>query len=330
MAVTAIGNLQPGNVHTERIVSQLTLEYQYPDLVGDIFAPLTPVNDSKDDFPIWFGDDENKMYDTAAGAGGDLNQVDWSADTYDYRTEKHGLEHTEFWETVASADEVWQSYLDLAAVGNRLRHHVMLRHEEKVATIFNTSGNYNSDHYYALTTNQFNDSGVNGLLRLQQEIRKLRLVAGGSPIHMAITGDIWPYMLNDDNFHVPELSILGSSPAIQQALGLAGMHIIDAQYDSADKGQTASRTDFWTANSIWLFVRAPQGRGTKVPSAAKTFQWKNAPGVRGGEGVRTGRNERRMINWIQYLKFYDVKATGINRSEEIITATWLKDVYQLS
>lgn len=328
MAVTSIGNLQPGNVHTDQIVTSLAMKYEYPELVGEIFAPITPVSKKSDIYPIFYGDDENIVYDDAMGPGGQLKQVDFGAHTDSYNCEGHGLENTEPWETIANADPAWMSYLELGALAGRLRHLVRLVHETKVATLFNTSGNYASGHYYSLTTDQFDDSGINGLERLETEIRVIRLLAGGSPIHMGMTGDVAIKMRNDSNF-IPSLtgSLVTSWMQLQETLGLGGIHIVDAQKNTADKGQTPSRSAIWTANSIWLFVRGANGT-RNTPSAAKTFQWTDpALGVAGGEGFRSGRDERYRNNWAQWVKYYDVKATGVDTAGAFQTATWLTNVY---
>lgn len=332
MAVSSIGNLQPSTVHVDQILSNLAMEWTYPELIGELLAPITPVQKKTDQYPIFYGDDMERLVQDARGPGGDFNQVEWSFSKDSYNTEGHGLENTTPWETLANADSWAQDYLNGAAIGSMLKHMVMLNHELKVSTILNTSGNYASGYYEDMDTvagRNFDDGGTtNGLKILQQFIRLIRRKSLGAPVWGVITGDCWIEMQSDTNFKAVFTDRLLADPdLIRTQLKLDRLIVVDAQYNAADKGQAASRTDFWTSNSIWLLTVAPAGSGSRVPGTVKTFQW-SSPDLAGrGEGVRVGMNERQMYRWIQYLKYYDVKATGVNSSDLIESGCWLKNVY---
>lgn len=330
MAPTAIGNLQPNNVHTSTFLTGMAVRFQYPDLVGLKFAPLTPVGKNADEYPIFYGDDESRLVDTERGPGGAYNQVTFGVSKDSYHCNGHGLENAEPWETMANADPTWQEYLSGAAVARRLKRLVMIQHEYRVASLFTTTTNYASGFYEQLATNQFNDSGVDGLERLLTEVDRIRTRTGGAGIKLGMTSDVWINMQRDSNFQ-PTLSsrLLTDKAALAAALEIDEVFSIGAQYNTADKGQTASRSNLWGSNRLWLFTSAPMGADAGTPTTARTFSWNNAQlGTQGGEVVRVINDERFQNRYVQYGRFYDVKATGVDASDDFVSAVYLDAVYQ--
>lgn len=327
MAVTSISTLQPTNTHTDLLLSELALEFSYPNLVGEFFAPAVTVSKQSDRYNIYYADDINRLVNDARGPGGEINQVEWGLSEDSYYTDCHALANSVPWETLANADSAYQRYLSTSFAAQSLKHMVMLNHEAKVKTIMTTTGNYASGFTADLDsgTANFDDSGVNGLKTIQQYVRKIRLVAPGSRIVAGISGDAWIEIQNDANFK-PTLTdnLLAQSQQMRTALGIDEIRIIDVETNTADKGQTPTRTAYWPSNCMWIVA---QGTGVQ-PTAMRTFVWSNPDlGTSSGEAVRVLDDERDMIRTVQYLKYYDVKPVGVNRDNDFQTAVYLRNLY---
>jgi len=329
MSVSSISTLQPSNVHTDVLLSELALEFKYPGLVGEFFAPAQIVQKQTDRYNIYYADDVNRIVNDARGPGGEINRVEWGVSEDNYYADCHALANDVPWETLANADGAYQRYLSSAFAAENLKHMVMLNHEAKVKSILTTTGNYASGFYEDLDSiagHNFDDSGANGLQIMQTYIRKIRLTCPGARIVAGITGDAWIYMQNDANFK-PTLTdnLLAQAQQMRTALGIDELRIIDVETNTADKGQTPSRSAYWDANSMWIVA---QGSGN-TPSALRTFVWANEQlGTRSGEAVRVLDDEENMLRTVQFLKYYDVKPVGVNRSNDLVTAVWLKNLYQ--
>ena len=328
MSVSSISTLQPTNVHTDVLLSELALEFSYPGLVGEFFAPAQLVQKQSDRYNIYYADDVNRIVNDARGPGGEINRVEWGLSEDSYYADCHALANGVPWETLANADGAYQRYLSASFAAESLKHMVMLNHEAKVKSILTTTGNYASGFYEDLDVtlnHNFDDSGCNGLQVMQTYIRKIRLTCPGSRIVAGVTGDAWIYMQNDANFK-PTLTdnLLAQQAQMRTALGLDELRVIDVEMNTADKGQTPSRSAYWTANSMWIVA---QGSG-RTPSALRTFVWSNPElGTTSGEAVRVLDNDENMIRTVQYLKYYDVKAVGVDRSNDLVTGVWLKNLY---
>lgn len=331
MAVTSIGNLQPHNVHTDVFLSNLAIGFNYPDLIGDRISQRQLVSKQSDKYLIYYNDDENRLVTDSRGPGGDFNEVEWALSNDSFYADCHGLRNSIPWETLANADPGFREYLAGQAIAQRLKHHCMLNREVAIKGILTTTANYASgytENMDSIAGRNFDDVGANGMSILRAFVRLIKLQTGGGGIKMVVTGDCYELMLADASF-MPTFTqdLLAQESRIIKTLGIEEIIVVDSQYNSADKALTPVRTAIWPANSIWLITVAPPG-GDLMPTTLRTFVWQNSDlGTSSGEAVRVIVDQEHMVNRLQYVTYYGLKATGVDRSDNIVSGVFLQNVY---
>lgn len=331
MAITNIGNIQVGNVHTDDFLSNAAIEWTYPDLAYTQLVSYVPVSKQSDKYMVHFADEWNRDIDTERGPGGSFNQVEFTASEDTFFCNGHGLEHAMPWEVLANADSEYQDQVNGTNIARRLRRFIDVTKERRVASLLTTSGNYLAAHYEDMDTvanRNFDDASGDGALKLLME--KIELIypkTGGSKIKMAVTSDCWRYLLDDANLQPSfSQSLTMQKAQLSETLGIDDIVILRSQYNTAGHGGTASRSDIWGSNKIILATVG--GAGDMLPSTVREFRWIDALKTGGGEAfVDVIMDSRYKNRYIQYGEYFDIKLVGVNTAGTIESAVLLDNVY---
>ena len=331
MTLVNLGNIQVGSVHTDELLSQAAIEFTYPKLAYPKFVSYLPVGKQSDKYLIHNADEWNRDIETERGPGGEFNQVEFTMSEDTFYCNGHGLENGIPWEVIANADNWAADQITGATIAKRLKGLIDVKKERRTATFLTTSGNYASGFYENLDTvanRNFDDTSGPGALKLLMEfIDPIYTRTGGSKIVMGISSDAWRYLLDDANLQ-PSLTqnIVAQKAQVAETLEIDDIVVLRSQYNTADHGQAASRSNIWGSNKIILATVG--GQGDMLPSTLREYRWTDALGRGDGDAFVDVIWDARFKNrYIQYGEYFDMKLTGVNSSDKIVTGVLLDNVY---
>lgn len=311
-----------GDIRADGLLTNLSvaLADQTPNLIGRRVAPLVLMDKDSGPYPF-FGRDEFKVTGEDDDLIGDLGE----AKTYEpsmtkdtYTTEAHAEK------VVISVAQQHKSQTPFeVAIAPRLAEVVrrqLMRHEIKVSALLQAPGNFAADNQVDITASpnrQWDESAPTPLIDIETGIAQVELSIGRPPTHL-----ILPRLVYNQFRSIPAVrdAIKGdgggaiSREDIARYFGLEEVLVGGGVYDSAKKGQAASRTRIWGLKHATLLYVTPSPE-PKTATTAYTFVWNPPEGGVDGRIVTQwfmpelgtmGANAARAA-W-----YHDVKAVGVD------------------
>lgn len=276
------------NEHIDGPLSRFASAYAPPGFVADIVSPPVLVDSISDEFHKRRRRDMATLHDDLIAADGEANRS-----TFEYESASFVCKHRALVDYVSNADLANADVaLDLMQDATaHILNRMALNREKRVADVFGTASNYASANTFA-GTDWTDESLGNPLADLQRARRVLPPGGGASPSKVVLVCD---ELIFDALAKHPALrgggnltSVLTANE-IAQRLRIDEIHVSDAEYNTANEGQTPSYSPIWDATKAWL-VRVPVGTPTtRTSSFSVTFRFRagastvpaGTPGVQG-------------------------------------------------
>jgi hypothetical protein len=281
-------------LHEDRLLSNLSVQYKNPDYIADKVAPMVKVQNDTDKYRVYSRD--FRLPETIRRDGAEARSHDFAVSTASYILEEHALKSL-------VTDRAARNY-DLASlqadVTEDLTDAIMLRKEKTVADLF-TSTNFSLNVSLA-TANQFslNTTTSNPITYFDTACTTVLANSGYLPNKAVMERSV---MLNQKNHtSIAERVKYVSSEITKNTLAalydIPEILIGVAQIDSAAEGVTDSIGNIWPDNIGVMYV-APSASPRK-PSSLYTFQAERM-------GVRRWRDEKVKGEWIEVGTDFDCK-----------------------
>jgi hypothetical protein len=290
-----------GNVHVDKILSQISIAWPNAGLVGEQLFPAVTVAKQTDKYYI-FGREawlpESGDFRAPGSEANEINGLSVSTDQY-YAAE-HALQIAVTDEERSNADSPLSPDQDATEL---VTSRIMLGREVAMKNLATATANYSSTSTTTLSgTSQWNDY-VNS-----DPILNLR--TGKTQIHNRIFLDptvaVIPYqvmvVLEDhpdflERIKYSERAIF-SPELLSAVLSLGKVVVPGVGFNSANEGQPTSLGYLWGKDVILAYV--PDRPGMKVPAYGYEFKW-------GDQFVDRWREEKRASDLLRVRRRYDLK-----------------------
>lgn len=272
--IKKIQNLTPGEVHTDRALTNFAVQYANEEYIGDNLATVIPVGTKSDEYYIFNERDRLGFPDDRLGDRDLPNQVTQRYTTDSFLCQDRGLEHPVSEATILNQDAVLDVLRSATEIVNE---GIAFNREQRWATLFGTSANYgaNTASLAALPwTNPASDPA------------KDVLTARGQ-LWNGIGPGVWKGFMSYDVYkalatHPGLISKFAGSGRVDKSglvtpqmladiFDVAEIHIGRAWKDSANEGQTASYGRIWP--NVFGIVRVSQSASKYNAVFASRFQW---------------------------------------------------------
>jgi hypothetical protein len=280
-------------VHVDALLSMAAVDYKNAAFIASLAAPVVPVAKQSGKYAVFNKKDRFSRPVTARGPKAKANEIDWGGDFETYSCSEYALREFLPDSISANADAPIRPRVRAVEILTDL---ILLDREIRVAALATTAANYDSAHKTTLTGNsqldQYATSDPLGVIDTAKAacFTDPNTLIMGKAVYDRLKRH--PQLLD----HVKG----GSTSASPAAVGLEQMAEIfevervlvgAAQYNSANRGQTASFSRVWGKFIVAAYID-PNPQMTGV-SAYKTFQWTEMAQGAQGFKVRAWRDEER-------------------------------------
>ncbi len=300
-----------GNVHIDRVLTNISLGYPNNGMVGDVLFPTVRVRKQSDLYyefgrEHWLPEDDYRAPGTPA-----IEIPGLEVSTNPYFAREYAL-------SIPVADEEREnadSPLDPNRDGTELvTNKLMLRREQRIQTLVQTAANYNASHTVTLSgTDQWNDyTNSAPITDVKTGIRQVH-----SALFMEPTVGIFPYevmsQLEDhpdfiERIKYSQLGIL-TAELIAALFGLPKIVVPGIGYDSGVPGGSQTLGYLWGKDVVLAWVSAA---GMKKPNFGYEFVWRYGGGQT--QRVDRWREEPRVADIIRVRRRYDLKLIAVDGS----------------
>lgn len=290
-----------GNVHVDKILTDISIAWPNDGLVGSNLFPEVVVQKQTDKYYI-FGREawlpEKGDYRAPGTEANEINGLQVSTDTY--FANEHALQIAVTDEERANADSPLSPDRDATEL---VTQRVMLGREVAMQTIATTAANYSSTSTTTLSgTSQWNDyvnsDPINNLRTAKTQIHNrifMDPTVAVVPYQVMVTLQDHPDFL--ERIKYSERAIF-SQELLGAVLGLPKIVVPGVGVNTANEGQPASLGYLWGKDVVLAYV--PGRAGLKIPAYGYEFQW-------GGQFVDRWREDRRASDLIRVRRRYDLK-----------------------
>jgi len=313
-----------GNVHIDKVLTDISVGYPNNGLVGEALFPRVPVRKQSDKYYI-FGR-ESFSVDPGGdvrGPGTPANEIPGLAVSTDsYFAVEHALQISVTPEERENADNP----LDPDRDGTELvTGKLMLAREVTMQTNVTTTGNYASGYSTTLSgTAQWNDyANSDPIGDTRTATRKIH-----SGLFLEPTVGVFPYQvmtqLEDhpdfiERIKYSERGIL-TAEIIASVLGVPEIIVPGVGLNTANPGQTVALSYLWGKDVVFAYV--PPRPGLKVPAFAYEFCWTYGPAT--PQVVLRWWDNDREADIVRVKRRYDLKFTALDASNKSIAGYVIK------
>lgn len=311
-----------GDVHRDRILTNISLGFPNNGLVGDVLFPTVRVRKQSDLYyefgrEHWLPEDEQRAPGTPA-----IEIPGLEVSTNPYFAKEYAL-------AIPVADEEREnadSPLDPDRDGTELiTNKLMLRREQRIQAKVTATANYASSHSTTLSGTSQWDDYVNSdpIGDVKTGIRQIH-----SSLFMEPTVAIFPYevmtQLEDhpdfiERIKYSQLGIL-TAELIAALFGLPKIVVPGVGYNSGVPGGTESLGYLWGKDVILAWVSSP---GLKKPNFGYEFVWRFPNGK--VQQVERWREDSRVADMIRVRRRYDLKFISVDSSGDTNAGYLIKD-----
>lgn len=305
-----------GNVHIDRILTNISLGYENGALVGDALFNEVRVRKQSDIY-YEFGKEGWLPEDDFRAPGAEAVEVPGlSVSTNPYFCHEYALRIAVTDEERENAD----SPLNPDSDGTDLiTSKLMLRREQRIVTKVQTAANFPTAHKVTLSgTDQWSDhtnsDPIGDTRTAQRQIHSVLF----REFNLAVI----PYQVMTQLEDHPDFieRIKYSQPGVLTAdiiasvLGIERIIVPGAGYNSAAPGQAESLAYLWGKHVLFAWV--PSSAGLKKPAFGYEFVWRYPGGQ--SQVVKRWRKEERGSDIIQVSRRYDLRFVAVDSSGDSI------------
>lgn len=292
------------------VLTNIARGYSNSEYIGTKLMPIVQVDKEGGKIPL-FGKEAFRVYDTARAIKAESNRVDIEGfTTTSYATTEHDLaiplDYREIREAMINIEQN-------ATI--RATEALQLGLEKEIADLVQDANAYPDANKETLTTNQFNDSGVDPIAIIEGKKSALRALIGKRPNVMVMGASVFDNLKSHTKLiEQIKYSSLGvvTLDLMKQLFNIPNIYVGEAIYSS--DGRTF--TDLWGDNVILAYITNPTGYATTPyePCFGYTLRLSGHP------YVDTYEEAGGKVKIVRATDNYDVKIVGIE------SAYLLKDV----
>ena len=281
-------------VHTDKLLSNVSVKYRNKEYIADQVFPTVPVKEESNVYRIYSRN--FRLPNTLRADKAMARDHDFQVSTGSYLLQEHAIKDY-------VTDRMKQNYdmADLRAdTVEELTDVIMRRREREVADLFTSSswslgvslasGSQFSDNTTTVLPTSVFDTGATTILNN----------SGFEPNFGIISRDTWVALKNHTSIldRIKYTQILFGQDLLASLLGIDQMLISRAQIDSSAEGQTESIGNIWS-DVAFLGYRPPRP-SPKAPSSGYIFQSK-------AQTVKRWRDEERSAEAIEVSILFQPK-----------------------
>lgn len=315
-AAAHLMGLDVSSIHVDRPLSNMIVEYQNRDYIGDLVMPVVTVAKRSDKY-FQFGPAELlsvEQTDVSSQRGMPHEISSQVAADGSYSVTDDALVYWVGADELTNADAPLQPM----AVGNRKLYNALaLAQESRIATVVFDSGNYGANTA-ALTGGSKWDQSTSDPVQAIDDAIEACLVR---PTHLVLGGQVWPKIRNHPKFKELILSRAGSSVGVSdfrvvpkmlaEAFDLEGVYIGRAKKATQVEGQTFASDYLWGKNAALVRIE-PQPSIQMTATFGYQFQfgsWETRQipdflhGVRGGTFLKQSFSRSNKVIGAPYTSY---------------------------
>lgn len=305
----------PNQVHRDRALENVSLQYKPQGLIADLVAPKVPVK-RESDFYYVYSRDTMSIPETLRASGAESNQANWNVSTSTYVLEEHALHDYVVDRQRDNADNPIDLDIDTVEITTQK---ILLRREVDLATVVQDKNNWSNQ--LSMTTTQqwsFNTTTTNPIVLIDSLSSVIVQNSGVVPNQLIVTDA--QFRALKEHFSVVDRVKFTSADSVSpemlaKLLNLERILIARGIQNTAKEGLAESMSFIWTDAAFLCYVAAAPA--LKQASALYTF-WKDAYSA--PFKVERWREQKRTADGIQ------VSAMWQHKPVATACAFWIGDV----
>ena len=258
LAKLKFANPTEKDVHTDSVLSGVSIRYSNEEFIADQVMPVIPVKKESDLYYIYTR--AWKLPQSKRGVGAEANEVEWNVSTGTYQCEEYALKDLVPDRVRANADNPLSPDIDAT---ENLTELIQLGREKRVADIAFASGTYGTQTSALSGTNQWDDyAGSDPIGDVRDAKATVHAATGKMPNVMVI--GLQPFLKLLDHPDILE-RIKYTQKGIITADLIASVFEVDrllvgkGLYDSAQEGVAESLGYIWGKSVALLYAETSPG-----------------------------------------------------------------------
>jgi hypothetical protein len=271
--ITRLKALNPGNVHQDSILTNLSVKYANSEYIGLSLMPVVQVGKQSGTFFTYDKRDRLAYPDDDLGPRGSANEIDEHRSTGSYFAKSYGLKNYVDGMTLANEDAPLNEMVDLVESVNEA---IAFREELRIAAILGTAGNFGGNTTALGSTVRWDDAGSNPVGDIQSAIAALWNGRGRTKLVAYTSLDVWNVLSRNSQI-LDLFKYNGSSPGLAtpqmfaQWFGIKEIYIGASRKDTANVGAAASYARIWP--DVFGIVRVAEGPSLRNAAFGYTLRW---------------------------------------------------------
>lgn len=293
--------VSPGAVHTNTLLSNLSVMYTNDEYIGEQLIPAVSVGKRSDVFAIYPKRERFAYPDDMIGSRSAPNELNASRTTDNYSVKDYGFMDFVSQDTIDNQDAVFDEMLDLI---ENINEGIAFKREKRLATILTTTTNFGSNTATLSGSDQWDHaSGGDPIKKIQDGKAALWNGSGPSDIvgytSLEVLNVLARHPAIRDLFKYTGPEGLATADQIARYFGLSKLLVASSREDTANEGQTASYSRIWGKH--FGMVRVARRPSKRMAAFAANFrmngdpvttQWfDQKPGKQGGFYGKVGVSE---------------------------------------
>lgn len=268
------GYLQKQNVHVDKHLSNVAINYRPTGFVGDRIFPIVPVRYSTDMIKTYNQADLFRQERTLRSPGAEANKIDVQVGSLSYVCKNYATATDITMEERVNSDPAFLRDLEQGRV-MRMTDALNLDWDRRIAAqVTNASNVGTSSNVASAWTDYSNSTPLNDCWEVMDQIED---ATGYRPNRAIFAGDAWRNFARNntviDKVRSTGISGGGMNATVQDAASLLQLEEVNvgfAYYNTAEEGQSQSLSRIW-GDHVLLYY-APSRPSLELPSFGYTFR----------------------------------------------------------
>jgi len=261
-----------GTIHTDRALSNLSLQYGNGAYIGERLMPVLDVGDGNLSGVYYSYDKRSRLAypDDELGARGSPNELSQAVTTGTYSCKWYGYKEYVDGMTIAAQDAPIDA---LADATQNLNEAIAFRRELRIATVMTTTGNYSGNTAAIAAGVRWDVAGGDPIGNIQTAKAALWNGRGPSKLVAFCSLNVMNVLMRHQAFlDIFKYNSSGLVPAsaIANWMGIDEILVSDARKDTANSGATASYSRIW--GDVFGLVRVATSPSIRNASFGYTFR----------------------------------------------------------
>jgi hypothetical protein len=290
-----------GNLHVDQALTNVSLMYRNAAMVADQVFPPLPVDKQSNKYYV-YGMDNLRPDDDERRPGGLANEIDWNVSANPYYCDGHALSQVIPDEWRENADQALNLDTDTTI---QLTDKILLNREVALAAVIagltphaQTAARWDVDTTDPVKViDAAKEVVAAGIGLLPNSLLLPRPVFRGIRNNLLVKNRI----SGAQNFDASRIT----AQQLAAVLEVDNLIVADAIKVTSAEGQTVTTEYVWGKTAL-LFYRPP-APGLRTMALGYQFTWNTG---RLGSLIYTGRADKRHADWIEAMKYYDLRTTA--------------------